>query len=300
MIRVVTDTVASIPVDVARDLGIEVVSLSLLFDGVDHVESELDLDTFYESIAERIDNPPVSSQPSAKTFEDIFESAAAAGDEVCAVFLSSQLSGTFDGAIRSANLAKSHNLGFRCVIVDGASAGGDLAFAAMAAAEQRNAGGALEDCVAAAENAIMSSRILFAPESLAFLKAGGRIGAASALLGSLIKITPVLTVRDGRADTFTKVRTYKKALNEMVQIFKDDIEAHGFKRAVVHYIGARNEALYAFRDKVSEAAGCEVSIVPISPVLGSHVGPAMGLAYECLGYLSGKITTDVSERVYAV
>jgi DegV family protein with EDD domain len=146
----------------------------------------------------------------------------------------------------------------------------------------------------------MSSRILFAPESLAFLKAGGRIGAASALLGSLIKITPVLTVRDGRADTFTKVRTYKKALNEMVQIFKADIEAHGFKRAVVHYIGVRSEALYAFRDKVSEAAGCEVSIVPISPVLGSHVGPAMGLAYECLGYLSGKITTDISERVYAV
>jgi DegV family protein with EDD domain len=296
----VTDTVASLPAEVARELGIEIVSLHLHFDGEDHLESEMDLEDFYVGLDARVDNPPTSSQPSVHDMESVFESAALVGDDVCAIFLSAELSGTLDGALRSARLVRSHNLDFRCVVIDGRSAGGDLAFAAVAAAKARNAGASLEDCAAAAEHAILSSRILFAPESLAFLKAGGRIGAASALLGSLIKITPVLTVRDGRADTFTKVRTHAKAISAMADAFAQDVAAHGLRDVVVHYIGKKGDALAKLHAKIQEIAGREVRIVPISPVLGTHVGSAVGVAYECMEYLEGKITEEISAHVYTV
>ena len=163
----------------------------------------------------------------------------------------------------------------------------------------RDAGEDLAGCAAAALRGIESTRFLFTPETLTFLQRGGRIGNAAALLGNLIQLSPVLTVSDGKADTFTKVRTRKKALDRIVTEFKKDVEQHGLKHVVVHYIGDKAPAVAWAREVVEPLIGRTVSVLPVSPVIGLHVGPAVGLAYECASALAGKISGPVQARACA-
>ncbi len=92
MVKIVTDSVASIPAEVVRARDIEVVSLFVNRDGREYREADMDVDAFYEDIADMIDNPPTSSQPSQHAMETIFEKAAQAADEVLGVFISSKMS----------------------------------------------------------------------------------------------------------------------------------------------------------------------------------------------------------------
>lgn len=300
MIRIVTDSVASIPADVARRRDIEVVSLFVNHKGEEYVDAEMDVDAFYADIHDMVDDMPTSSQPSQHVLEDVFERAAQAGDEVLGVFISSKMSGTFEGAIRAARSCKAHNLGFRCVLIDSTTNSYDEAFPVLDAADARDAGASLGECAHAVLDAVQSSRFLFTPDTLAFLKAGGRIGGAAALLGNLIQLSPVLTVSDSEATTFAKVRTRKKALDRMVSALKEDIEAHGLKRVAVHYIGEKMPAATWAKSVIEPLVGHVVDVIPVSPVIGTHVGPAVGIAYECAEYIAGKFSGNKSDLVFSI
>lgn len=296
MIRIVTDSVASIPADAAREAGIEIVTLFVNRDGVEYADAQMDLDAFYADIYDMVDDIPTSSQPSQLVLEKLFEDAAQAGDEVLGIFISTGLSGTYDGAVRAARAVKARNLGFTYAIVDSASCGYDEAWPVFDAVEARDAGADLQGCTAAALAGIESTRFLFTPETLTFLQKGGRIGNAAALLGNLIQLAPVLTVTDGVATTLSKVRTRKKALDRIVTTFKSDVEELGLKRVAVHYIGDKTPALVWSREVVEPLLGHAVSVLPVSPVIGLHVGPAVGIAYECANAVSNKLTAPVQGR----
>lgn len=300
MVKIVTDSVASIPAEVVRNRDIEVVSLYVNREGREYREADMDVAAFYEDIADMIDNPPTSSQPSQHALEELFGRAAEVGDEVLGIFMSSKMSGTFEGAVRAARAVRERFEQFRCTLVDSTSNCGDEMFAVLDAADARDAGASLAECVRAATDAVAASRFIFAPESLAFLKAGGRIGGASALLGGLLQISPVLTVADWETATLAKVRTWKKTLARMVDTFKGDIETFGLKRVVVHYIGAAAPAVQWAREAVEPVVGHAVEVLPVSPVIGVHVGPAVGLAYECERPVPGKLTAPASELVFSV
>ena len=113
MIRVVTDSVASLPKDMLLAENVEVVSLFVNRDGVEYVDSDMDLDEFYRDIYNMVDNIPTSSQPSQAELEALFERYAQAGDEVLGVWISSDFSGTYDGALREARAVESRNIGIR-------------------------------------------------------------------------------------------------------------------------------------------------------------------------------------------
>lgn len=300
MVKIVTDSVASIPSEVVRARDIEVVSLYVNRDGVEHREADMDVAAFYEDIADMIDNPPTSSQPSQHALEELFDRAAEARDEVLGIFMSSKMSGTFEGAVRAARACRERFGQFRCTLIDSTSNCGDEMFAVLDAADARDAGASLEECARAATDAVAASRFIFAPESLAFLKAGGRIGGASALLGGLLQISPVLTVADWETATLAKVRTWKKTLARMADTFKEDISACGLKRVVVHYIGAAAPAMRWAREAVEPVVGHAVEVLPVSPVIGVHVGPAVGLAYECERAVPGKLTAPASELLFSL
>ena len=247
-----------------------------------------------------VDDIPTSSQPSQHTLEELFEASAKAGEEVLGIFISTGLSGTFDGAVRAARAVKSRNIDFACTLIDSTSCGYDEAWPVFDAVEARDAGAGLAGCTKAALAGMESTRFLFTPETLTFLQKGGRIGGAAALLGNLIQLSPVLTVRDGQATTLAKVRTRKKALDKIVQTFKADVEAYGLKRVMVHDIGDKNPAVAWAREVVEPLVGHAVDVLPVSPVIGLHVGPAVGIAYECARSLTGKITGSVTARAVAL
>ena len=297
MIRIITDSVASIPAEIAKDRNIEVVSLFVRHDGVEYADATMDLDDFYSRIDQMVDDLPTSSQPSQLTLETLFENAAQAGDDVLGVFISSRMSGTYEGAVRAARAVKERHSSFSCMLVDSTSNSYDEAACVFDAVEAREAGSDLLACANAVVEGVLSSRFLFTPETLTFLKAGGRIGTAAALLGNLIQLAPVLTVSEGEASTFAKVRTRKKALDRIVKTFAEDVEAHGLKRVAVHYIGDKTPALDWARSVIEPLVGHAVDVLPVSPVIGTHVGPAVGIAYECKGRILGKFTGDSSDLV---
>lgn len=297
MIRIITDSVASIPSGIAQKAGIEIVSLFVNRDGVEYVDADMDLDAFYADIYDMIDNIPTSSQPSQLALEGVFERAARAGDEVLGIFISTGLSGAYDGAVRAARAIQARNIGFTYAIVDSTSCGYDEAWPVLDAVAARDAGEDLSGCVAAALAGIEATRFLFTPETLTFLQKGGRIGNAAALLGNLIQLAPVLTVVDGVATTFAKVHTRKKALDKIVSTFKSDVEKYGLKHIVVHYIGDKAPAVEWAHEVIEPLVARSVEVLPVSPVIGMHVGPAVGIAYECNNAVEGKLTAPVRSRM---
>lgn len=299
MIRIITDSTASIPRDVAKENGIEVASMYLHYKGREYEDATMDIDEFYKDIYEMIDDIPTSSQPSQGVLENLFESAAEAGDELLGIFMSSRMSGAVDGALRVARSIAARHADFKFRIIDSTSNSFDEAFSVLAAAAGRAAGCTLDQCCELVVQSMKATRWLFTPESLRFLKAGGRIGTASALLGNLVKLCPILTVSDGETATVAKVRTQKKALAVMAEKVKADIAEHGLKNIMVHYIGSPAGAAKWAREVIQPLVGREVPVVPVSPCIGLHVGPAIGVVYECEESLPGKLSSAYPQFVYA-
>ncbi|ACV22634.1 DegV family protein [Slackia heliotrinireducens] len=299
MIRLITDSVASIPADVAERENIRVISMFLHEGDKEHVETTMDIDEFYDRIGDMVDNIPTSSQPPMGELEDMFEEAAQAGDSVIAVFITMGLSGTAANAASVAEKVKARHAGFDIVVIDSGSCGLDEGFCVLECAKAIKEGKSFEECVQITVDAAARSRFVFAPQTLAFLKAGGRIGHAAALLGSLIQLTPILTVVNGIVEAPVKVRTYKRAKRAIVDQLKRDMDECGLQECVVQYIGPKSAAVDFAKEYVEPLLGHAVDIIPVSPCVGLHVGPTVAVAYIAQRKLPGKID-DPNSLIYRI
>jgi len=278
-VRIVTDSVASIPESDAVELGIDVVDL-FVNDGDRNVpDRQIELGAFYRRLADS-KTLPTSSQPSVESLISAFSEAVKHGSDVVGVFISAKMSGTVETARMAAEMVRDQLPNARIEIVDSGSNSLQEGFCAMAAARAAQAGETVDKCVRAALDTATRTRYLFSPSSLEYLRRGGRIGSASALLGTLLQIRPILTVENGETTTFAKVRTQSKALSEMAVTFATDIQRHGLRRVAVHYIGDRDPAEKFASTQIEPIAGMAVPVVPVSAVVGLHVGPAVGVVYE--------------------
>jgi DegV family protein with EDD domain len=289
-VQVVTDSVASLPADVVRDHDIHVMSLFIHESGMVHEDAVMDVDEFYTRVGDMAAHIPTSSQPSQEAFEEEFTRAAQAGRDVLGVFISSRMSGTFEGAVLGARRVKERFPCWNAYILDSMSNSFDEGFAAIEAAKAAAKGESLAVCYQVAVETCARTRWLFTPDTLAFLKAGGRIGRASALLGSLLKIHPILTVADGEVDVVAKVPSGRKALALMARRFTRESRRFELVDAVVHYIGTPAAARRWMTDAIEPVTDEPVRVVPVSPVIGVHVGPAVGIVYRCKQALPGKLT----------
>lgn len=276
---VVTDSVASIPAETARSLGIAVVTLFVNDGDKAQADVDIDLPSFYRRLAD-MEHIPTSSQPSVESLVDAFASAAKQGFDAVGVFISEKMSGTVETARMAADMVRREIPGASIEVVDSRSNSMQEGFAAIAAAKAAQAGRTLEECVRAAVETTKRTRYLFTPHTLEYLKRGGRIGTASALLASMLQVRPILTVENGQTETFAKIRTTSKALAEMARQFSEDVDKFGLRDVVVHYIADKQAAEQFAHDSVEPLVGRPVEVVPVSPVVGVHVGPAVAICYE--------------------
>lgn len=301
MIRLVTDSVSSVPSALAAEDGIELVPLTIVHGSEQFVDEGSKLDAFYGKLPHMLDDSvaTTTSLPSQLEFEERFDRIADAGDQLLGVFMGSSLSGTFDCALRAARSVAARHAGFRFRIIDSTTCCMDEGLPVLEGAAGIAAGADLDACAQLVARAIASSRIVFAPMTLSYLQKGGRIGNAAALVGNLMKICPVLSVEDGSINTLSKARTHRKALRAIRDKLADEAGAYGLKEAAVQYIAARDEAMAWAHDEIEPMLGRTVPVIPCTSVVGVHVGPAVGVAYCCAKPVPGKFTSNPDELVFA-
>ena len=278
MIKIVTDSTAYLPQQALLDYSISTISLSVLLKGNHVREVEINPETFYQTLSQ-IPEIPSSSQPSPYEMYTTFERIIKEGDSLLGIFISSEMSGTYASAqsTKEALLEKYPNA--QIEILDSRTNCMQLGFAALVAAKAAQEGKSFDQVVALAQDVIAHSRFLFTPDTLTYLKKGGRIGGASALVGTLLQIKPILTVVDGKTAVFTKVRTKKKALEALISGLMEDLKTRDLGDIIVHHIDAPDEGRL-LANQLEALLHRPVSIQPIGPVIGVHVGPgSIGIAY---------------------
>jgi DegV family protein with EDD domain len=276
-VQILTDSTSYIDKETRDKLGINVISLSVNFEDESFREMDIDNETFYKKM--KIKGIPKSSQPPVSEIYDVMRKAVEKGNSLFCVFISSDMSGTFSTAHIAKNMIFEEFRDAEIEIVDSRSNCMQLGYAAIVAARAAQEGKGLSEVKMAAEDNIRKSRFLFVPDSLEYLKKGGRIGGASALIGNLLKIIPILTVKNGVTTMVTKVRTKQKAVAAIVEMMLCDMADFGIGEITVHNIDCYDEAK-RLADEIMAKLNIEVSVCDIGPVIGLHVGPgAIGLAY---------------------
>ena len=285
-VKVIADSTSYIPRARRNALDIRVVSLSSTLDGVTYLDDAEDYSDFYDALAAS-PSWPTTSQPSVQALVDLMTERVEAGHEVVGVFISELMSGTYSTALLARDMVRETHPDAVIEVVDGRSNSMELGFAVLAAAEKAAEGGTVEECVAAAKERTLHTRFLFTPLTLEYLRRGGRIGNASALLATLLQIKPVLTVVDGVTDTLAKVRTLQKAHDLIVDTFASDIrDKGGLGEAYVHHIHDV-KAGEAFQARIESVAGRAVELLDIGPGVGTHVGPGtVGVVYYTNGLMN--------------
>src|SRR5437588_8418617 len=274
-VAVVTDTTAYIPPDVLDAQGVRVVSLYVNF-GTDRTEREADIvdyDRFFDELrsAEEL---PTTSQPSVGDFVSVYEPLLGNGHEIVSIHIAGGLSGTPEAARQAKQtLERDGRGGERVHVFDSTTAAGGLGLVVLAAARRAAAGDSGAEVLAAVKAARDSLKMWFAIDTLEFLKRGGRIGAASAWIGSTLKIKPILSV-ENEITPVERVRTSGRAFERMVDYARQRSESDA-NAWVVQHIQAPDQA-ELLADRCREIFGRDsVFTSEIVPVLGVHTGPGL-------------------------
>src|SRR3954452_25252809 len=212
-VAVVSDSNAYLPKQLAEGNGITMLQQYVLFgDGRRVHEDDVDLDAFFEEMrsAEQL---PTTSHPTTEDFVAAYEELLKGAEAIVSVHSSGQLSHTVDAAAEAVQQLGATD---RIHVVDSQSAGGGLGVIALAAARRAAAGEAVERVVATAEDARSEMKMWFAVDTLEFLRRSRRIGAASAWVGSTLRVKPILTMEDGQMTPVERVRTTERALERLV------------------------------------------------------------------------------------
>jgi DegV family protein with EDD domain len=266
-VALVTDNSSGIPAELAAQLGILVVPVDVIVDGVVLPEgASIDI---AQAVREGVKVTTSRSTPEA--FTKAFESLAIDGYEhAVVVTLSSKLSGTFDSALVAQRTSP-----ISVTVCDSLSIGLGLGFPVINAARAAQTGARVAQVLEIVEKGIESSKVFFYVHSLEYLKRGGRISATSALLGTALSVKPIMTVVDGEVVLKEKVRTQAKALAELVRLAVDC--AREYQPALIgfQYFGDRSLVDQCAIKVSEELPGTELLISEVSPVIGVHAGPGL-------------------------
>ena len=195
-VAIVTDSTANLPPEIIRNLPIHVVPLHVIWGEQEYLDQvEMTSDQFYARL--RTDKVlPTTSQPSPKEFKDLYVRLLEEGYDILTITISSKLSGTMDSAIQ----AKAMLPGPRIEVFDSQTTSLAMGFQVLAAARLANQGATLKECNTSVAQARDKSGVFFVLKTLEFLARGGRLGGASAFVGTMLNLKPILELRNGQVE----------------------------------------------------------------------------------------------------
>ena len=267
-VAIVTDSTADLPPAMVAARSIKVVPLTLhfdgrsLLDGVDITPSE-----FYRKLPNATTHP-TTSQPSPGQFAETYTSLLADHDSVVSIHISQKLSGTFESARQGAEMTDAK----RVHVIDSQVVSMSLGLVTLAASTMAASGSDAEAIVSKVEGMRADVQTYFSVATLEFLRRGGRIGRASALVGSVLQVKPVLCIRDGLVTPLERVRTFERALTRIVELTRAVDRGRGVC-VIVGHAGADEDAERVGREL--EPIAETLMIQPLGPVVGAHAGPGV-------------------------
>lgn len=276
MIHIVTDSTADFSKEKAEKLGIHVAPLSIHFE-TETYQDGIDLSTqdFFEKL-DKAKNLPTTSQVNPDAFEKLFRSLLRSPeDEIIGIFISSTLSGTFQSAVIAKDICNTDAIH----LIDSKNVTFGLALLILEAVALRDQGKSATEIIATTNDSIPKLRLYAAVNTLKYLKMGGRISTASAFVGDMLGITPLISIADGKVDSVGKTRGKKAALRWLErQILKDNIDKN--RRIAFGHTNDKNameECIDYFEDKIPTKNSLQSNI---GATVGVHAGPgAFGIAY---------------------
>jgi DegV family protein with EDD domain len=268
-VKVVTDSVSDIPSEVAQKLGITIVPLHVRFgtevyrDGVDLTAGQ-----FFDRLPHS-KTLPMTSVPSPGDFAETYNRLAEETDEIMVITLTSKLSGTYDVAKQSVGLTKRE---CRIEVIDSQLAVMGQGLIVIAAAKAAQAGANLDEVLGIVSQNIPRADFRAAFDTLEYLERGGRIGKAQALLGSLLKINPIIGMKDGEVCPCGKERSRAKAIEHL---FNFVMSYSQIEEMAVEYATAVDEAEMLIERFNAKFPKERIYISRAGPVIGTHTGPSL-------------------------
>lgn len=266
-VKIVSDSLSDITSDVAQGLGITIVPLTVLFGHEAYLDRvTITTDEFYDRLIHG-SIWPTTTQPTPRAFADVYDKLAQETDEILVITLSSKLSGTYQSALGAKSLV---NKKCRIEVIDSSTVAMGLGLLVITAARVAQSGAKLDEVVNFVRQAIPRSHFIVYFDTLKYLAKGGRIGKAKELLGALLSVKQILTVKEGEMAPLTRMRSLSAGMDYLYNF------AAGFphiEELAVEHTTAPGEA-----DKLAERLGAvfpkeRIHRSTVSPVLGVHGGP---------------------------
>ena len=267
MVKLVTDSVSDLPPEVVKDLEITVIPLNVQF-GQETYKDRVDLtaEDFYHKL-EHSSTFPTTSAPSPGFFAEVFDELAIKHSQILGVFLSRKLSATYEAAVQGVKLMKRK---CQVEIVDSTLGIMGQGLLVMEAAKKALTGDSLGELVGMISKTIPRIHIRITLDTLEYLARGGRIGKVQALMGAMLKINPILGIKDGEAFPFARVRSRAKATDWLCEFASKFSQV---KALAVEYGTNATEAKALAKRIASVFPKVPIYLSNVSPVIGTHAGP---------------------------
>ncbi|MDX3243010.1 MULTISPECIES: DegV family protein [unclassified Streptomyces] len=269
-VAIVTDSTAYLPQRTMERHGITSVPLTVVL-GDQALEEGNEIST--RSLAQALQKrrPVTTSRPSPQLFAETYRRVADSGATgIVSLHLSAELSGTYDAAVLAAREAP-----VPVRVVDTGMVAMALGFCALSAAEAAGTGGTVDEAVTAAEKRAAGTSAYFYVDTLDYLRRGGRIGAAQALLGSALAVKPLLQLNGGHIDLLEKVRTASKAIARLEELVADRAGSAPVDIAVHHLAAPDRAAALADRLRSRVPGLADLHVSEVGAVIGAHTGPGL-------------------------
>ena len=268
-VKIVTDSVSDLPSEVAEELGITVIPTIVRFgeevyrDGID-----LTAEQFYERL-KYSKTLPLTSVPSPATFAEAYDKLAEETDEILVIALSSRVSATYEVALQSIGSMKKK---CRVEVIDSQQAVMAEGFIAMAAARTAQSGASFKEVLDIAYRNIPRVNIRAAFDTLEYLKRGGRIGKAQAFIGSILKINPIIGLKDGEVFPIGRERSRAKAIDHL---YNFAMSYSHIEEIAIEYATTLDEVEMLAERLDSKFPKERIYRSRASPVIGTHTGPSL-------------------------
>jgi len=274
VVKIVTDSASDVPPPLVEELGITVVPVYLRFgDEVYRDRIDISEDEFYDRL---VHDPvhPSTTQPTPQDFADTYQELSKEADGIVSIHISSILSGTYNSAVQGKKLVEN---GCPIEVIDSQTVSIANGLIAMEAAKIAMSGKNLQQVTAEVKQLIPNVHLLILFDTLKYLAKGGRIGKAKALLGSVLNVKPLLTIKDGELVPVGQVRTRSMGIEKLVDFTRNSVDIQDL--SILHSTTPDDAQMLA--ERIGTIFPQErMTPARIGPGIGVHAGP--GLLAICL------------------